>query len=615
NIFAVRGGNTTGFYKYSISGNTWSPNPAQLPGAAGNGSAMIRNGSDSDIYVTQGGGGTGFYKYSVNTTYYTSGTHTSSVIDMAQISAPSTIDYTATTPSGTSLTVDVRAGNTATPDGTWTSYVTGVANGGSIAALSGYRYLQYRVNFSGDTLATPTLSDVTLNFSNYNNTNLVTLTSSKYDTMSTGNLITKVTWGGTGTSATELIKIQVRSAATVGGLDSAPWCGYADTVTCTGSNYFIETNNDVALPTSNPLRTGNDDQYFQYKVILTSGGTATPSLNSLTIQYVVNASPDFDPTYGNSGVSTSVSSTTGATWGKVSTSYSVRDADTASGTATPGVITPSFEYSLNGGSSWITISSSYLEATDVNNKAVGESSYATYSTTWDAVGQLGTNTYVTNAKIRVTANDNEPALNITRAASAAFTLDTKQPVVSAFTLDASSASIAVNVTASDDSNIKDYKLSNNADLSVDGLNASSGTWQTVDSTSLSLGIPWIFANSSTTAVHLVLRDIYGNTATTSATAIIAPTNIEIKDVSSQTLNTYREFITWTPTTNYSGAAFSKYQIYRSTDGTSYSLLNEITSSATNYYTDATVASSTTYYYKVRVIDTEGDASAYSGAVN
>ena len=96
------------------------------------------------------------------------GSFTSSVMDTTQSSTFSTMDYSATTNASTTLTMDIRAGNTATPDGTWTSWITGVANGGDISALGINRYVQYKANFSTtDSSQAPILNDVTVNYSYY----------------------------------------------------------------------------------------------------------------------------------------------------------------------------------------------------------------------------------------------------------------------------------------------------------------------------------------------------------------------------------------------------------------------------------------------------------------
>ncbi len=84
--------------------------------------------------------------------YVDSGTFESRIHDAGSPADWGTLDYEADIPADTTLALDVRAGNTATPDGTWTDY-TPVADGAEMA-LTG-QYLQYRAT------ATTTNPDVT----------------------------------------------------------------------------------------------------------------------------------------------------------------------------------------------------------------------------------------------------------------------------------------------------------------------------------------------------------------------------------------------------------------------------------------------------------------------
>lgn len=98
--------------------------------------------------------------------YSASGTFTSSIMDSGQSSTFTTLDYSASALAGTSVTVDIRAGDVLTPDGTWTLWQVNIPNGGSISALGAKRYVQYRVNFSTtDNSVTPSFNDVTINYS------------------------------------------------------------------------------------------------------------------------------------------------------------------------------------------------------------------------------------------------------------------------------------------------------------------------------------------------------------------------------------------------------------------------------------------------------------------
>jgi hypothetical protein len=96
--------------------------------------------------------------------YLTSGTLTSSVYDAGQLAHWASATWTATLPTGTTLTVQTRSGNTATPDATWSPYQT-VINGGAVASPAG-RYIQYVVTFTTtDPSVTPILSDLVISWS------------------------------------------------------------------------------------------------------------------------------------------------------------------------------------------------------------------------------------------------------------------------------------------------------------------------------------------------------------------------------------------------------------------------------------------------------------------
>ena len=78
--------------------------------------------------------------------YVSSGTFTSSVYNASTVATWQTASWTANLPAGTTMTVEVRSGNTAKPDSTWSSWTT-VTNGGQITCPPG-TYLQYEVIFT-----------------------------------------------------------------------------------------------------------------------------------------------------------------------------------------------------------------------------------------------------------------------------------------------------------------------------------------------------------------------------------------------------------------------------------------------------------------------------------
>jgi len=522
-----------------------------------------------------------------------------------------------------SLTVDTTTNNIRaatltkndTPgSGTVTYYLTN--NGSSFSQVTpGSQFvfssmasdLRFKIVLTGNA----TVQNISISYTGFQTSS--DLTSSPYNTSDSRNIISKVAWSTTGTSGSLIVKLQVRSAPNNSGAPGtwSAWCGYMD---CSGTTYFNSTDNNVTLSSSHPLRNGNDDQWFQYKVFFTTDGSATPTFDDITISYVVNAAPDFNPNYPSAaagGVSASQdTNSASSTFGKVLINYSVRDTDTLSGTANPGFITPSFEYNIGGG--WLAITSGNLGASDLTNKAVDGTNYTVYTATWNAQAQIPAN-YLTTAQVRVTANDNEGANNIAQAVSANFTLDTKAPAVSAFTIDGTQSKLTL--TATDDTNLQ-YRFSNNSDLSADGLNASSGQWQTVGGNSINVNPTWNFTGApSYTSAYLQIRDTAGNLTSATAKAPSTPGHMYIKDVSDMAATNYREFISWDVYTSAAGATFSKYEIFRSTNGSSYSSLASITNINTNYYVDAGLTLGTTYYYKVRIVDTDTDSGNFGSVVS
>jgi len=547
------------------------------------------------------------------TTYNTPGTFVSGPIDLSSGVTWGNLSWTAS--GGQTVTLKARSdadGNFADAPN-WDAVCTNITSGNALSTggcvTDGQRYIQYQAVLStADSTITPSLNDVTIGYSAY--TSSATLTSSAYDSGDAVNVIGGLSWTeDTSLPANTTVTVSLRTASTSGELTGS-WTDFTNatsnctkltgTVTCTSS----------AIPAG--MKDGLDDRWVQYKVTLaTSDGVSTPTLSQVVITYVVNAPPQFDTTFDVNGLSVSQITDSGdANWGKMQIQYKIRDTDTTTGTTSPNVVTPTFEY--NTGAGWTSITSGYLNSGATTNKTVEEVTYTTYTAYWDVVSQIsGTDT--TTAQVRVTINDNEAANNTATATDTNISIDTTDPTVTTFTIN--STAETVTIAASDTNNLQ-YRLSNNADFSADGLNVTSGEWQTVGANSVSTSLSWVFTGApSYEIVYIEVRDSYGNVTATSAKAPNASNSIDIKDVSNATTEEYREFIAWTVYTPANDAAFGSYKIYRSTDGASYSLLTTITDVAVNYYADSTVSTGTIYYYKVQTIDSNGDISGYSSVVS
>ena len=274
-------------YTYTISTNTW----AQLatPPYVINFYNLMQ---DPAHHAVLGTGGTKLYKYvSTVYTYNNSGDYTSDVIDNGLHEGFTTLDYTATLNSQT-LTVDVRAGDSSTVDGTWTSWITGVVNGGDISGLGSHRYVQYRVNLStNDTSVTPTLDDVTFNYYKYNAGSLV---SSPFNTNIAFASISDLSWNATTSSGND-IQFQLRTSA-----DNLTWSGWMGPDGTSGS-YFTDNTGGQAIPAV--LSDHSSDQYFQYQVFLITDGVSSPTLTSVTVHFSP-PDPPSPPTITDSVITT-----------------------------------------------------------------------------------------------------------------------------------------------------------------------------------------------------------------------------------------------------------------------------------------------------------------------
>ncbi|MCF6322724.1 MAG: FG-GAP-like repeat-containing protein [Gammaproteobacteria bacterium] len=228
--------------------------------------------------------------------YATSGEYLSSVIDFGQHLGFSTLNYTTDLPVGTSLAVDVRAGDALTVDGSWTAWQTDILNTGDISLLSTYRYAQYRIRMtSTDVNATPGLNDITFNYTTY--VDSAQLTSSPYNTIDSTNLLGALSWNETLPVAGTDVQVQIQTAVDSGGVPGA-WSGWMgpdgssttfwnSTDTHSGGCSGIGAISCTSMPPA--LRDAVADQWVQYKVILVSNLETTPVIATVAVTYnVVN---------------------------------------------------------------------------------------------------------------------------------------------------------------------------------------------------------------------------------------------------------------------------------------------------------------------------------------
>jgi hypothetical protein len=96
--------------------------------------------------------------------YTATGTFTSRVFDAGASVSWDSLAWNATAPTASTLTVQVRVGNTPTPDASWTGYAAIPSSGGAISKTG--RYLQYLVTMTstGSRFVTPAFRSATATF-------------------------------------------------------------------------------------------------------------------------------------------------------------------------------------------------------------------------------------------------------------------------------------------------------------------------------------------------------------------------------------------------------------------------------------------------------------------
>ncbi len=370
--------------------------------------------------------------------YASSGDYTSQVKDFGTSVNFTTFQWDADVPVETDLKFQIATSddnetwsNFVGPDGELTSYYK--SSGENIwSGHDGDRYLKWKAYLeTGDTVKTPELKEVTVN-TDVEYPVSHTLVGSWYDSTDPFNVIADINWQENTPSGTS-VKFQLRTAPDDDGspdeINETDWVGPDGT----SETFFTDPEGGENMPDviSDP-ETG-DNQWFQYKAFLeTDSSSETPTLESVTVVYVVNAPPEFNPDYpevGDGGVQGfQISDKEDQDWGKVRIKYSVLDPDTTEGTETPGYITPSFEYSLDEGGSWSEITGTYLNQGDLDKKSVQEEEYTIHEATWDVKNQEPN--ILEDVEVRVTVDDNELANNIATAVSPSFSVDTRDPEVS-----------------------------------------------------------------------------------------------------------------------------------------------------------------------------------------
>lgn len=427
----------------------------------------------------------------------------------------------------------------------------------------------------------------------------------------------------------------------------------------------------------NYLSTGGNDQFLQYKIYLDTDGFNAPVLNEATLGYGINVAPTFINTTANStttgavvrqwkeadkdkanDLATLINPNVEMT-GKSLITFALYDADTlgvnAQGSSTarlPGQANLSLQYCDRADGNCALLSDWKIAAT---------SSYGLYdasgalihdglntnpgfsnSTTTIALGDASTtpavdyhllfdlkkevslqNVYLTNFHFRVVADDAEGANRYGYLDSGTSTLDTLAPAVTDFKINASTQLGAqpatFYATAVDDTASGTELLMRD---SLDAGFSDNPAWRTYAATSTK------FLSAATATVYAQFKDAYGNIYTGQIAPPAPPEGLMLADISNPVDESYKLFVSWKKI--FDPVHFSRYVIWRATstticgdlftDTACYEALNfteHISESVytNNFFTDANLASTTTYYYKVTMEDNDGNISRYLDVIH
>jgi len=565
------------------------------------GSRMVYDSYHNVIWSANYNGATNDNAHSTLTkitasSFVLSGNFTSNAVDFTKPVLIDTISWVPTSQSASlganPLKFQIAANNdNATwnfvgPNGTANTYYTTTNEATNIATAN--RYIKYKAFFTSvSSNLTPIFNSVTVNYHSYASS--ASLISSKYNSTNVANLISKVSWTNTTTNDNQVVKLQVRTASTLAGLDSAPWCGYDDVDTCDGTHYFEAADNGVKIDATNPLMKSGSNQWFQYKVVLEGDGSGTPEVDSVNIVYVVNEKPEFEaPVTASQNAN-----------GTVDIHYSAKDVDTAEeGAACPNCVVTSFEVSIDGGSNWDPITAG-LPANATGTTGI-TANFANYDVVWNAKAQLN-GTDVADAQVRVTINDQEGGNNIATSTSSSFALDVKNPVVTSAKIIASESPITLHIDASDEHSPQMCISTTLADIDSHCSELSS-------TVPVTLG--------SYTRLYIKVVDAFKNANPFYVEVPETPSGMVIRDISDVVTTpdspAYQELVAWKAI----AGSFSKYHVLASVDDESnYQEVKFIEDRSINYFFHQNLDGNRTYYYKVYVENANGDTSQLSSAVS
>ena len=640
-IYTPRGYNTTTFYRYNVAANTWStmaaapatiytsyggnimttdgtsiwmprsyisgamfkydiPSNSWTTVAAASNlisyNAMVKAGNRVFTTFGQGTGSAGYGWYwflppASDKAYENSGTYTSDTLSLGKPFGWAGLEVNMASPSATRTVFETRS---STDSATWSSwsYANQKYNVGSDYSYSVgsavNKYLQVRAKlFSTDNVNTPSINSITLNYYNDETAPSNPTTISGYDTSALGTAITTgayrgyanpyFTWsagsdgdGGSGVAGYYLFMDTDEAGEASASATLQTTTNYTASSLISGTPYYLRVQTK-----------DNNGNYSatQTKFTYTYDGTAPSApatVTSTSVGYSVSNSYTF---YWPATTDTGGSGLAGYQYKTGTESGALSDWQNTTGTSVADI--PAYQSGEN---------TFYLRAYD---------NAGNYSSTINTK-------YYYNAE--------------------APTAPTSLTITPSTTADSPSSTNSFTVTwgepATYSGAIAKYYYCVNCTPSALTMSETSAT-QTVDRTITATALA---TQQGKNTFYIVAEDNTINTSTglgnrnfdayatadfyASTTAPGAPTSLTVTDASDKDSSSWRLTLAWKVAA--SGGTPARYDVYKSTDNSTFTKVGSTTSTA---YTDADLTQSTKYYYKVQAVDNAGATSLYSNTVN
>lgn len=592
-LYLARGDNDTEFFRYSISGDAWS-SLVDVPANVYLGGSAASNGSTKTFVLPGAGSNTysdALYTYIQQTTsssFEESGTYVSQTHDLTSVYAWGSLVVNYTDASSAGLTIETRSSS----DGsTWSSW-TAVSNEKQVGSNYSYsinsavnRYLQVRFSFtSTQGIKSDTVNSYVVSY--YQDTDEPTNPSdvglSAYSDNTPGTAISSGTWYSHSAPYFDWPDAE----ATYGASDTSTGSGVSGYYVYFGTNATADPEVDGTLQvatnyTASSLSSGNT-YYLRIKTVDDAGNVASTAWAPFTYKYDaegptalsdVTADPSGYTATDSFDFSWSAASSDGAPVSQYCYKTGASSGDYASdqctsSTSVSGV--PSYKAGTN---------TFYVRSLD------DAGNYSSYATTSYFFADI--------------SNAPAPPQNL------AVDPSTNTENAFAFSWDAPATGTFYGSAA----NLTYY-------YSINALPTAQSTTE-VSGTSLEEGAYATLPGDN--VFYIATKDEAGNidydnyesvsfTANTSAPGI--PLNIDIADVSVKSTSSWKLAVSWESPASV-GSGVSTYQVYRSTDASTYTLQG---TSGGISYVDVGLTQQT-YYYKVKACDSTNNCGAFSEVVS